>query len=137
MIQSLASEHQIESKLYSGDGLERLYQLIGDNQVTIWLSNLCEETYDDHEQWMKLIEFLEKDLKVQQQRMLIQEKFDEKRNAKQNLDGRQIGKSDANFTNQSAEKKCYFFMKLMIILQQLVQEEQKLFSISPARSLLK
>ena len=28
-------------------------------------------------------------------------------------------------------------MKLMIILQQLVQEEQKLFSISPARSLLK
>ena len=137
MIQSLASEHQIESKLYSGDGLERLYQLIGDNQVTIWLSNLCEETYDDHEQWMKLIEFLEKDLKVQQQRMLIQEKFDEKRNAKQNLDGRQIGKSGANFTNQSAEKKCYFFMKLMIILQQLVQEEQKLFSISPARSLLK
>ena len=111
--------------------------MLGDNQVTRWLSKLCEETYDDHEQWMKLIEFLEKDLKVQQQRMLIQEKFDEKRNAKQNLDGRQIGKSGANFTNQSAEKKCYFFMKLMIILQQLVQEEQKLFSISPARSLLK
>ena len=79
MIQSLASEHQIESKLYSGDGLERLYQLIGDNQVTIWLSNLCEETYDDHEQWMKLIEFLEKDLKVQQQRMLIQEKSEYKK----------------------------------------------------------
>ena len=104
MIQSLASEHQIESKLYSGDGLERLYQLIGDNQVTIWLSNLCEETYDDHEQWMKLIEFLE-DLKMQQQRMLLREKSDEKRNTTQNSDGRQVGKNGAHFTNQSTEKK--------------------------------
>ena len=54
---------------------------------------------------MKLIELLEKDMKVQQQRMLIQEKSDEKRNTKQNSDGRQIG---AHFTNQSTEKKCYF-----------------------------
>ena len=37
--------------------------------------------------------------------MLIQEKSDEKRNTKQNSDGRQIG---AHFTNQSTEKKCYF-----------------------------
>ena len=69
---------------------------------------LHEETYDDHEQWMKLIEFLEIDLKVQQQRMLIQERSDEKRNTKQNSDGRQIGKNGAHFTNQSPEKKCYF-----------------------------
>ena len=34
-------------------------------------------------------------------------------------------------------RNAIFVMKLMIILQQLVQEEQKLFSISPARSLLK
>ena len=33
----LASEHHIESKLCSGDGLERLYQLLGDNRVTRWL----------------------------------------------------------------------------------------------------
>ena len=30
-LQRLASEHHIESKLYSGDGLERIYQLLGDN----------------------------------------------------------------------------------------------------------
>ena len=41
--------------------------------------------------------------------MLIQEKSDEKRNAKQNSDGRQIGKSGEHFTNQSAEKKYYSF----------------------------
>ena len=57
---------------------------------------------------MKLIEFLEKDLKVQQQRMSIQEKSDEKRDTKQNSDGRQIGKNSVYFTNQSTEKKCYF-----------------------------
>ena len=78
-LQRLASEHHIESTLYSGDGLERIYQLLDDNRVTRWLSKLCEETYDDHEQWMKLIEFLEKDLKVQQQRMLIQEKSEYKK----------------------------------------------------------
>ena len=50
-LQCLASEHHIESKLYSGDGLERIFQLLGDNRVTRWLSKLCEETYDDHEQY--------------------------------------------------------------------------------------
>ena len=58
-LQHLVSEHHIESKLYSGDVLEHIYQLLGDNRLTRWLSKLCEETYDDHEQWMKLIEFLE------------------------------------------------------------------------------
>ena len=107
-LQRLASEHHIESKLYSGDGLERIYQVLGDNRITRWLSKLCDETYDDHEQWMKLIEFLENDLKMQQQRMLIQEKSDEKRNTKQTSECRQIGRNGAHFTNQSTEKKCYF-----------------------------
>ena len=43
-LQRLASEHHIESKLYSGDGFQYIYQLLGDNQVTRWLSKLCEET---------------------------------------------------------------------------------------------
>ena len=133
-LQRLASEHHIESKLYSGDGLERIYQLLGDNRVTRWLSKLYEETYDDHEQWVKLIEFLEKDLKVQQQRILIQEKSDEKRNTKQNSDGRQIGRNGAHFTNQSTEKRYYFCDETD---NQLPQKEQKLFTVSPATNLLK
>ena len=47
-------------------------------------------------------------LKVQQQWMLNQEKSDEKRNTKQNSDGRQIGQNSAHFTNQITENKCYF-----------------------------
>ena len=62
----------------------------------------------DHEQWMKLIVFIEKDLKLQQQRMWIQEKSDEKRNIKQNLYGRQSGTNGPHFTNQITEKKCHF-----------------------------
>ena len=72
------------------------------------MSKLCEETYDDHEQWIVLVELLEKHLKVQQQRILIQEKSDGKRNTKQNSDGRENGKNGAHFTNQTTEKKCYF-----------------------------
>ena len=64
-LQRLASEHNIESKLYIRDGSEHLYQLLGDNRVGRWLSKLGEEIYDDHEQWMELIVFFEKDLKVQ------------------------------------------------------------------------
>ena len=30
-LQCLASEHHIESRLYCGDGLECIYQLLGDN----------------------------------------------------------------------------------------------------------
>ena len=40
--------------------------------------------------------------------MLIQENSDEKKNNKQNSNGRQIGKNGAHFTNQSTDKKCYF-----------------------------
>ena len=44
-LECLASEHHIESKLHSGDGLEGIYQLLNDNEVTRWLSKLCEETW--------------------------------------------------------------------------------------------
>ena len=60
-LQHLASEHHTEPKSYSADGLEQIHQLLADNQVTRWFSKLYEETYDDHEEWMKMIEFLEKE----------------------------------------------------------------------------
>ena len=60
-LQHLASEHHTEPKSYSADGLEQIHQLLADNQVTRSFSKLYEETYDDHEEWMKMIEFLEKE----------------------------------------------------------------------------
>ena len=66
-----------------------------------------------------MIEFLENDLKVQEQKMLIREKSDEKRNSKQNSD----------FTIHILLIKVLrrydiFEMKLMIILQLLVHRNR-------------
>ena len=50
-LQRLASEHGIESRLYSGNGIERIYQLLGNNRVTRWLSVMCGESYNDETLW--------------------------------------------------------------------------------------
>ena len=63
----------------SGDGLEKIYQLLGDSRMARWLAIVCEEAYDDKELWLKLIQFLEKELKVQQQKVLIHGKTEDKK----------------------------------------------------------
>ena len=65
--------------MYSGDRLDRIYQLLEDNPVTRWLPTICDDSYNDHELWSKLIEFLEKELTVQQQKLLMQGKSDKKK----------------------------------------------------------
>ena len=105
-LEKLAKDHNIQSKLYSGDGLERIYQLLGDSRVTRWLSIACEKTYNDEELWLRLIEFLEKDLKVQQQKLLIQGKTEEDKKTESD-ENRQSGRS--HFAgNSNAESKCFF-----------------------------
>ena len=105
-LEHLAEEHKIQSKLYYGDGLDRIYQLLGDNRVTRWLSMICEESYDEKELWSQMINFLEKDLKVQQQKVLIQEKVDDKK-IRTNNDGKH-GRHNAHHTGKTSEIKCYF-----------------------------
>ena len=75
----LAEKHNIKSRLHNGDGLERICQMMGDSRVTRWLSTICEVEYNDEQTWHHLIEFLERDLKVQQQNLLIQNKSKNKR----------------------------------------------------------
>ena len=48
--------------------------MMGDSQVTRWLSTICEVEYNDVQLWHDLIEFLDRDLKIQQQKLLIQNK---------------------------------------------------------------
>ena len=78
-LKKLASDHVIKSKLCSGDGLEKIYQLLSDSRMTRRLAIVCEEAYDDEELWLKLNEFLEKELKVQQQKVLIEGKTEDKK----------------------------------------------------------
>ena len=104
-LQHLAEEHKIQSKLYHGDGLDRIYQLLGDTHVRKWLSKICEESYDDQELWSQMINILEKDLKVHQQKVLIQEKVEDKK-SRSNNDGKN-GKH-AHLAGKPNEIKCYF-----------------------------
>ena len=61
-LHQLAEQHNIKSRLYSGVGLERIYQMMGDSRVTRWLSTVCEVEYNNEQTWHHLIEFLERDL---------------------------------------------------------------------------
>ena len=48
--------------------------MMGDSRVTRWLSTISEVQYNDEQTWHLLIEFLEYDLKVQQQKLLTRTK---------------------------------------------------------------
>ena len=43
---------------------------MGDSRVTRWLTSICEEDLVDEALWSRLLRFLERDLKVQQEKAL-------------------------------------------------------------------
>ena len=108
-LEHLTCEHNIQARLYSEDGFDRIYQLLGDNHVTKWLSTICHGTYNDQELWSKLTEFLEKELRVKQQKLLIQGKSDEKRCRSHPEEKGQYSKHNAHLADAAkSDSKCYF-----------------------------
>lgn len=53
----LASDHRIEEKLYCGEGIDRIYQLMGDDRLTKWLTYSCthiaEKELSDEQIWFR------------------------------------------------------------------------------------
>ena len=47
--QHLVCEVNISARLHNGDGLDKIYQLLGDNRVTTWLSTIWGHTYNDQD----------------------------------------------------------------------------------------
>ena len=71
----LAKDHSIENKLYLGDSLERITAVLGENQLHRWLTLSCDKDLSDGEhQWVELITFLEKEIKINQQKVLLTSK---------------------------------------------------------------
>lgn len=70
-LMNLASKHGIEKYLYYGDSLDTVYKLMGDARVTKWLEQSVEIHQSERDSWLGVIEFLEKELKVQQQRFRL------------------------------------------------------------------
>ena len=107
---NLAEKHSIENNLYYGDGLNNIYHLMGDTRSTRWFSSICEENLDEKQTWKKLIDFLEKEVKVQQQRCLASNPEDSiKTSKKQPPRSRGGGIHYVPQTNSpSSQPVCYF-----------------------------
>ena len=70
-LMSLSNKHDIEQKLYNGDGMQRIYLLMGTHMTTRWLQSTCEDELEGDQLWNQLIKFLELERKVQEQKQLI------------------------------------------------------------------
>ena len=117
----LAEKHNIKSRL------ERIYQMMGDSRVTRWLSTICEVDYNDEQTWHHLIEFLVRDLKVQQQKLLIQNKSENKRQKQAYEEKGHVGRYNSHFTvNSNMKPKCCFVKRLRSILQKNGSKETKI-----------
>lgn len=69
-VTKLANTHKIEEYLYYGDSLARIYQILGDRRTTRFLSTICENDFTPMETWERLITFLNKERRIQQQKMI-------------------------------------------------------------------
>ena len=74
----LCTRHIIEARLYNGDAIDKIYYIMGDGRVTRWFSSIYDAKLDEEAKWGRLINFLEKELHIQQQKMLISRKSDTK-----------------------------------------------------------
>ena len=70
-LERLCQRHGIAGKLYNGDTIDQVYSIMGDGRVSRWFSSIYGSNLDDQGKWGRLINFLEKELHVQQQKMLI------------------------------------------------------------------
>ena len=70
-LMNLAEKHNIEVKLYNSDGTNKIYSLMGDNRLTRWLTSISDVDIEGKELWKRLIKFLEKELKVVQEKALL------------------------------------------------------------------
>ena len=89
----VAEEHKIEAKLYNGDGLNIIYDSMGEQRVTRWITSICEEDLSDEVLWQRLLKYLERELKVQQVLSLRCQRADKKTepNAKNQRSGHFAG----------------------------------------------
>ena len=104
-LMSLADEHQIEPHLYYGDGINQIYNAMG-NQITMkWLTSCAEddETPDGKQLWTKLLTFLERETKIYQQKELINFATGQ-HNPPDNSPKGKVGRS--NFFNQFKSNAC-------------------------------
>ena len=66
----LSKRHDIQNHLFYGNALERIYRLMGDGRLNRWLIQK-DDVLEGEALWVELIKFLEKELKICQQKAVI------------------------------------------------------------------
>ncbi|XP_066916720.1 uncharacterized protein [Clytia hemisphaerica] len=61
---NLASKHNIEKNLFYGEGLEKIYRLMGNARMTQWLKESCELEANEKVLWNQLLLFSRRSLKL-------------------------------------------------------------------------
>ena len=70
-VMKLAKEHKIEEYLYYGSGLSTIYNLLGNNRTTKFITSIVDDDLTEKETWFRLLNFLEREKKVHQQKSLL------------------------------------------------------------------
>ena len=70
----LSDVHHIENELYYSDAFDQICNLLGDERTTRWLTINCETPKEGRWKWRQMLDFLEKEIKMQQQRAILQSK---------------------------------------------------------------
>jgi len=73
-LMKLSSDHHIENELYYSDALDQIYNLLGEERTIRWLTISCDAPKEGKWKWKQLLEFLDKEVKIQQQRATSQSK---------------------------------------------------------------
>ena len=93
-LMNLAEKPSIEPRLYHGDGINQIYKLLGGKRTTNWFQSCVDDIPEGKQLWVKLLSYLERDLRIQQQKHLIN------LNEHQDRNPRQQTSFHANQTNQ-------------------------------------
>ena len=131
-LMKLSEEHNIEEKLYHGEGLQQIYKQLGDGRVTRWLLTICNEQLEYKKVLEKLILFLEKEVKIQQQRILISSRSTTELKIEEDVMDFILYIQMKKSSTQNAS-----FVVKMITSKLKVQEKHNWFSIFHVRNLQK
>ena len=139
-LMKLALDHKIEEHLYYGDGLVKVYQLIGDRRTTKFLSTIYEENLQQKEVWEKLVLFLDKENKIHQQKMLLNYKSDARRD--KNFPPKQLPPKNSHTLHHATRRHnkviqlaTSVVQQMLIMLQLLDLVDQKSSNTSRVKNL--
>ena len=103
-VMKLAHEHKIEYRLYYSDAIQKIYALLDDTRLTKWFSSIEGKNFDEPEVWERFVQFLEKEISIQQMKVLNCTQNDSK---PQNPSSRSGTQSHYNNNEPTNADKCF------------------------------